>query len=575
MPNKILSDAEAAKRYRELLKGAKKNYESGDYNGPYSEDLSRPYGAYVEANGTMVFPPLKITPGSGFYIDPAPTVSPESAWKNMKSTIRKISPGSGQSEDLYIDEVPVGTYTSKKSYGLGLPSGYDASGAGGKKELSLGVDIPKISNPEDFGLSILSNLIGGSQPTPRSDVTSGASSLRAYDPYSYTPFRETPQGKSLIEALGAEALKAKQARDEEMNRTRMQLQDYLTKQEGPNFLPVAALVDTWTGSNMARYFKEDQDKTKEIAAALQGELLKYSNDAVRGEQENLRAQLEQGGLDSRFGANIAGENYRSMISNDAEVIKAMEAAKNRAILEQQRRDWEEKKLGIMEEGKNRRAKLGAEKRSGDEERRARTEERAVSHEIANSEEFKSLTPRMRLLNILDEYEQAVHDAGGYQFIPGELKSRLSSIYNRFAVLQKEADNLGALTKSDLGLVWSQIPDATSAGHAISSAAGLGGEKVIFNGIDRARQELIRDHDLAYKMLTTGRGNLSQTGDKRIEEFNKTFKDAATKSLENSNKIRSKQIGSQSAPDKPDLSKMTLEEKRAYLRRLEERLGGKK
>ena len=97
-----------------------------------------------------------------------------------------------------------------------------------------------------------------------------------------------------------------------------------------------------------------------------------------------------------------------------------------------------------------------------------------------------------------------------------------SIYQRFVSAQKEADELGALTGSDLKIVWGQVPDATSLRYAIESKFGGGGKQGILDAIQRAKSAVARDHEIAVSQLQNAYSGFG--ADDVISKFDKTFKE---------------------------------------------------
>jgi len=349
-----------------------------------------------------------------------------------------------------------------------------------------------------------------------------------FDPSKYpelpqfTPFSQTEQGKNIIDELSQRRQQAVERQQEEMNAAKLQLQDYLSKEKSMDLLPIAALVDTWSGSNMAKYFKDEQDKNKELALALQQEVLKYGQAGVASESQALQDRLGLGSDESKQLQQLSQNKYEADLRAKAALDNAqLDARTKLQAAEEARkaaRELEEYRWKMRKEIEA----MKQRNKGSTEARQQRAEDRQVAFKLTDNENYKSENARLKLLGLLDEYEKAVQ-ASGITVKPGEAKTKLNSIYQRFVSAQKEADNLGALTGSDLKIVWGQMPDATSLLYAGESWLGGAGEQGIYNAIQRARNEIERDHNISLEKLRTSFGGLSSDVDQRIDRFDKNFK----------------------------------------------------
>lgn len=452
-----------------------------------------------------------------------------------------------------------------------------------KASYNLNLNLPESSQKTDelAAQALLANLLNPqaqSQEMPPEQQPQepiqrfGLPAPSQFDPSKYpempafTPFSETEQGRGVIEELSKRRQQAVEKQQEEMNAAKLQLQDYLSKQKSVDFLPLAALVDTWTGSNMARYFKDDQDKNKELALALQQELLKYGQAGVTAETQALQDRLGLGSEESKQLQQLAQNKYEADLRAKAALDNAqLDAATRLRVADDARKAAMELEKFRQSEA-YRRALLRKGERASTEARQQRSEDRQTAFKLVDSPEFKSENSRLKLLGILDDYEKAVREIG-LKVKPSEAKTKLQNIYQRFVSSQKEADNLGALTGSDLAIVWGQMPDATSLLYYGESFIGGGGEKGILNSISRARNEIERDHRIASEKLRTGFGGLSPDADKRIDKFDENF-NRTFKKLQAPSELP--KIGTQPPETKP----ATLEQKKAYLEELKKKKLGK-
>jgi hypothetical protein len=343
----------------------------------------------------------------------------------------------------------------------------------------------------------------------------------------YTPYSDTEQGRQLIDELSKKRMEAEERQREQMNQAQVQLQDYLSKQQSVDLLPMAALVDTWTGSNMARYFKDEKDVNRELALELQKELLKYGNLGIASEAEYLKDRLGAGTYESKIGAQLSQEKYEADLRARQSLYDTnLDTAAKLKIADDARKAGEALERFKQSEA-YKRAQLRTGRQRAGEARQERSEDRQVAFKLTDNENYKSENTRLKLLGLLDEYEKEVQ-ANGITVKPGEAKTKLNSIYQRFVSAQKEADNLGALTGSDLKIVWGQMPDATSLLYAGESYLGGAGTQGIFNAIQRARNEIERDHNISLEKLRTSFGGLSSDVDQRIDRFDKNFKSTYSK-----------------------------------------------
>ena len=339
---------------------------------------------------------------------------------------------------------------------------------------------------------------------------------------SFTPFSQTEEGRKIIDELSQRRQQAVEKQQEEMNAAKLQLQDYLSKEKSMDLLPIAALVDTWTGSNMAKYFKDEQDKNKELALALQQEILKYGQAGVGAENQALQDRLNLGADESKQLQQLAQNKYEADLRAKAALDNAQLDAKTKlqAAEDARRaaRDLEEYRWRMRKEIEGMRQR----NRGDTEARQQRSEDRQIAFKLSDNENYKSENSRLKLLGLLDDYEKAVRQHG-LSVLPGDAKTKLQGIYQRFVSAQKEADNLGALTGSDLKIVWGQMPDATSILYAGESFLGGAGATGILNAIQRAKNEIERDHNISLEKLRTSFGGLSPDADQRIDRFDQNFK----------------------------------------------------
>lgn len=354
---------------------------------------------------------------------------------------------------------------------------------------------------------------------------------------SYTPYSQTEEGKKVIEELTKKKQEAEERQQAEMNAARMQLQDYLGKQKAISYLPIAALVDTWTGSNLAKYYKDDEDQSKQMAMELQKELLKYGNLGVENQLDALKNQLGLGSEEARTGANLARQAYDAELrAKQAMFDTTVDAATKLKAAEEARKankDLEEFKA----KNKLELEKIKAGKKSSTEARQEKQFKLSVAEKVGNNKLFQSGPNRLKMFDILDKYENAVKDLDEIRLAAGptldpklqERKTEIGRIYGAYTSLQKEVDELGALTGSDIGIIWSQMPNATDWWYAGKSAMSGGGKKGILAAIRQTKEKLLQDHDIGIQQLKDTYQDVPEAMD-AIDRQNKTVRSKLEKSL---------------------------------------------
>lgn len=412
--------------------------------------------------------------------------------------------------------------------------------------------------------------VPSAQPEPMRQF--GLPSPGPFDPSKYpelpsfTPFSQTDQGRKVIDELSQRRQQAVDKQQEEMNAAKIQLQDYLTKEKAMDLLPIAALVDTWTGSNMAKYFKDEQDKNKELAFGLQQELLKYGQAGVGSETQALQDRLQLGAEETKQLQQLTQNKYEADLRAKAALDNAqLDAATRLRAAEEARkaaRDLEEYRWKMRKE-------IEAMKQKGrqsQDEKYNRTEARQTAFKISDNPVYRTGSSRLKLLGILDDYENALRGSD-LSIMPSSKKTQLEGIYQRFVSAQKEADELGALTGSDLKIVWGQVPDATSLKYALESKFGGPGKQGILDSIKRAKEAIARDHDIAVGQLKNVYSGFG--ADDVIEKFDKSFKTKYTgQYIPKASDLPTVGKQQEVTPVKPK----TLEEKEAYLKSLKEKAG---
>lgn len=353
----------------------------------------------------------------------------------------------------------------------------------------------------------------------------------------YTPYSETEQGKKLIEELSKKRQEAEARQQEQINQAQIQLQDYLSKQKAMDLLPLAALTDTWTGSNMARYFKDEQDKNREIALELQKDLLKYGQQGITNEAEYIKDRLGAGTDEAKIGAVLAQNKYEADLkARQALYDTNLDTAAKLAIADEAR-----KANKALEEFKAKNKleleKIKAGKKNSTEARQERQFKLSVAEKVGSNKLFQAGPNRLKMLDILDKYENAVKDLDERRLAVGptldpklqERKTEIGRIYGAYTSLQKEVDELGALTGSDIGIIWSQMPNATDWWYAGKSAMSGGGKKGILDAIRKTKEKLLQDHDIGIQQLKDTYQDVPEAMD-AIDRQNKTVRSKLEKSF---------------------------------------------
>lgn len=387
----------------------------------------------------------------------------------------------------------------------------------------------------------------------------------------YTPYSETEQGKQLIDELSKRRMEAEERQREQMNQAQLQLQDYLSKQQALDVLPIAALVDTWTGSNMARYFKDEKDVNRELALELQKELLKYGQQGVTSEAEYLKDRLGAGTDEAKIGAQLAQAKYEADLRARQSLYDTnLDTASKLKIADDARKAAEALEKFKQSEA-YKRAQLRAGKQGASEARQERQFKLSVAEKVGNNKLFQAGPNRLKMLDILDKYENAIKDLDELRLAAGptldpklqQRKTEIERIYGTYTSLQKEVDELGALTGSDIGIIWSQMPNATDWWYAGKSAMSGGGKKGILSAIRQTREKLLQDHDIGIQQLKDTYQDVPEAME-AIDRQNKTVRSKLEKSFK---------LGTQ-PPEVMEAKPKTLEEKKAYLEQLKRQRGVK-
>lgn len=468
-----------------------------------------------------------------------------------------------------------------------------------KKPISLGLNIPSYENDLQRIAAermFTDGLIGpnvGAVPQPQVEMPQ-APALPAMTPYTipninlpqfnapeapvYTPYSETEQGRQLIDELSKRRMEAEERQREQMNQAQVQLQDYLSKQQALDLLPVAALVDTWTGSNMARYFKDEKDVNRELALELQKELLKYGQQGITSEAEYLKDRLGAGTDEAKIGAQLAQAKYEADLRARQSLYDTnIDTAAKLKIAEEARKAAEALEKFKQSEA-FKRAQLRAGRQGAAEARQEKKDRQQAMFKLESVPEYRLAPKRENLLNVLNAYENALRSVDDITSIPGPKATMLSNAYNAYKIAQKEADNLGALTGPDVGIITGQVPDATSVAVNLTDAARKGlatlglaqkssAKQEILDSIERARQKILESHETSINYL---RNTLPD--EEFVEPINRV--DSAFKSkLRPSRSSSQPKIGAQ-PPEVMESKPKTLEEKKAYLEQLKRQRGVK-
>ena len=270
-----------------------------------------------------------------------------------------------------------------------------------------------------------------------------------------------------------------------------------------DYRPLAALVDTWTGSKMAPSFAGPIDREPLIAqlnALIQKgdqhmtdadmqELKDYNDNQTRLEVAGLRGQGT--GSDKATAATIA---------NDRRVEAARLAVENRV-----------KAAALSAAEAYKRAQLVA----GDKAELKKVEvanalaEKDTNHAtgLVNSPANKELGTSTGMADNLRRYRAAVKKYGlaptGFQ----EGSERLAALYEEYTSLRKDLDKLGQLTASDLAIVRKQLPNATDAGYAASKfLQGKDGKQLLLDQIDATSGVLRRQGAARIGTIRTAYGS---------------------------------------------------------------------
>jgi hypothetical protein len=373
--------------------------------------------------------------------------------------------------------------------------------------------LSKLKSAEDLSFTPTNNQsVAGSnilQPVETLSSVSRKFNPKEYpEPPTYTPYPESDVGRQLIEELTKRKVEAQGRQQQDLASAREKLKEYQAKQKSIDLLPLAALVDTWTGSNVARYFKEDKDQSRELALELQKEILKYGQQDVNTELEALKDRLGMGidtdKIKSALDQNVYEANLRAKIAMDSNELDNQ--TKERVA--QAARDAQTARDKYIAEQAYKRALLRGQKSGASEARQQKQFDLSVTDKVSNNDLYKAAPDRLKLLDIVNRYDKALEglDPKRMASLPTfdpELqrkKTQLEGIYKEFTSQQKEVDRLGALTNSDIGIIWGQMPDATSALYAGSTLLSGGGLPGIKQRIKDIKNKLRTDHQIAMDQL---------------------------------------------------------------------------
>lgn len=372
----------------------------------------------------------------------------------------------------------------------------------------------------------------------------------------FVPFSQSEEGKKVIEELTQKKADAELRQQKEMDAAREQLQEYLNKEKSLDLLPMAALADAWTGSNMARYFKDEKDINRQLALELQKELMKYGQAGVDTEADALTTKLKLGADEAQAESLLARQAYEAELRAKQAMFDTNIDAATRLKLAQDAKAANEELEKLRQKNRLELERLRQKGRVSDEGRQARAESRQIAKDLNSDQHYKAIPMRIKLLAIVDKYEKAVQELDSKKLAVawGPTRTKLEGIYNEYSPAQKDANQLGALTGSDLGLIWGQMPDATSLMYALQHASGGTGKQAILDRIKAVKDALMKDQELGKQFLYNSYRNIPEAVDS-IEKQDQLFKSKMNMYTEGQNKQQSPQTQGQGQQQNPKTKPM--------------------
>lgn len=208
-------------------------------------------------------------------------------------------------------------------YNLGLSKGLDNTDQG----LSLLQSYFRQKNENDPVSSVWSKYANTDETPTQQEIQKPSEPQIKDDVYpnsalGYVPFSQSEYGQNLIDQMNQYRMNAIEKQNADIEAAKEQLKNYLNKEEKIDFSPIAALTDAWTGHNMAKYFKDDSEKNKELALELQREILKNQGNIIGSETDWAKDRMNLGYDESKTLADLLRHKYASDIQNKLGISSA-------------------------------------------------------------------------------------------------------------------------------------------------------------------------------------------------------------------------------------------------------------
>lgn len=298
----------------------------------------------------------------------------------------------------------------------------------------------------------------------------------------WSPYSQTPEGQATIAQYEQQQQNAIQNQQQGVQAAQNELSNYLNQEKKIDLSPIAGVIDTWTGSNLARSYQRPDKIDPRLISALQGEVLKAQGNLTEAQTQALRNRM------------IAGQNEANTL---AQLLQSKYRIDNRP-------EKPENTAKIARDQKN--------------------DELNVIKDITKSDEAKTIQGNTTFVKALNTYRDLV-DKYGLQPVDSKEKNLLKSAYSNVKIQYKEAARLGALSGPDIGLVMEGIPDASDPRYAASSAAGLaGGAKAIIDTLDQVKNASQSEFDRSMSSLRSGFGQFG--GKDYLNKLEDNFKKAS-------------------------------------------------
>lgn len=260
--------------------------------------------------------------------------------------------------------------------------------------------------------------------------------------------------RDLMQQYGDQAKEAINLQKSGISSLEQNILDLKRQERQYDLSPLAGLVDTWTGSELGKYYKRPETAQERNARVLDLEM----------KLQNARQGL------SKEQRELMGEQLNAYLKSRKDPLT--QAVKEAQI------QW---------------YKANAGKPAQQQTKEAQN----LKEDVLKTKESQNVQALIKLQGALDEYESLVKEHGVE--ISGANRKKIEAAFANLKIKYKEAANLGALTGPDISIIEEGIAPATGVSGAAKGVM-TGGKEGILKGLQQVRTNIESDADVPLNAL---------------------------------------------------------------------------